>query len=475
MKGLRKFWPMLCLPVAVLLILGAVLLGKQEDPADPTETTAPVTTMPTETTVAAQEQYAAAREAVENAGNVVLVYTIEQEKTFGENHFTEKITGNTSVSGIGRDDMTAVTEQTLDFGVYNCAYAEEFFEGAAYAVVNGCRFQAELSPDDFMKRQIQPVLINESLYGNVECVPGEDTTVINFADAIRLEDWVGQGELTEASGSALLDSTGKLMRTEYTASYRSNGMDVTLKAQVEVKTPENLDLSAIHIAHDQESIPISSLDAPRALVKVVADIYAASGVSCRMTEKIHSEALPLTYTQKTQLKLQGFEEELAADAIYDVSMSDYRGAVSEKKQAEQFRDGIYSVSVDGGESVQNPSVTAQAMRQYCEDTMLSGLFAMKYLQDAEVETADGRIRFAFTGNEAFCKDLMAQLSEFLQVDLDEKAQSSETLKAGGYLVLDTNTGLPVAMGMELERSHGLDGVRYVLQYQLEEELTFETE
>ena len=56
MKGLRKFWPMLCLPVAVLLILGAVLLGKQEDPADPTETTAPVTTMPTETTVAAQEQ-----------------------------------------------------------------------------------------------------------------------------------------------------------------------------------------------------------------------------------------------------------------------------------------------------------------------------------------------------------------------------------------------------------------------------------
>ena len=100
---------------------------------------------------------------------------------------------------------------------------------------------------------------------------------------------------------------------------------------------------------------------------------------------------------------------------------------------------------------------------------------MKYLQDAEVDTADGRIRLTFTGNEAFCEDLMAQLGEFLQVDLDEKAQSSETLKAGGYLVLDANTGLPVAMGMELERSHGLDGVRYVLQYQLEEELTFGTE
>ena len=78
---------------------------------------------------------------------------------------------------------------------------------------------------------------------------------------------------------------------------------------IEIKTPEGLDLGAIHIGHELESIPISSIDAPRALVKAVADIYAATALTCEMTERIHSEALPLTYTQKTQLKLRGFGEE----------------------------------------------------------------------------------------------------------------------------------------------------------------------
>ena len=472
MKGLRKFWPLFCLPVAALLILGAVLLGNQEDPADPTETTAPVTTMPTETTVSAQEQYAAAREAVERAGNLVLTYTLEQEKTVGENRFTEKTTGSTSISGVGRKSMTAVAEQTIDFGVYSCDYAETFCDGNAYVVVNGCRFQTDLSPEEFVKRQIQPALIQESLYASVECVADEDTTTIYFEEAKGLEAWVGQGELIEASGSALLDSTGRLMQTEYTASYRIDGVEITLKARVEVKTPENLDLSAIHVGHDLQSVAISSMDAPRALVKAVADIYAASNLSCQMTEKIHSEALPMTYIQNTRLKFRGFGEELTAEAQYDVSLSDYRGSVSERHQTEQFLEGMYSVSLDGGAAVQNPEITPETMRQYCEDTALSGLFAMKYLQDARMETAEGKIRLTFTGNDAFCTDLMKQLSAFLQVDLDQQAQSSETVKAGGYLELDASTGLPVAMGMELERSHALDGVRYVLQYQLDEEFSF---
>lgn len=457
----------------ITMILAAILAGCTQ-PAPP-ETTPPVTTTVPEPTVSTETLYETARLAAENADNLVLTYTIDQEKTVGGNRFTENIVGSTSISDVGRKNMTAVVEQTIDFGVYSCDYAETFCEGSAFVVVNGCRFQTTPTPEEFVKRQIQPVLINESLYASIECVAGEDTTAIYFGEARGLEAWVGQGELIEASGSALLDSTGRLMQTEYTASYRLDGMEVTLKAQVEIKTPEGLDLGAIHIGHDLPSIPISNMDAPRALVKAAADIYAASDLFCQMREKIHSEALPLTYIQNTRLKLRGFGEELTAEALYDVSLSDYRDTVSERQQTEQFLDGMYSVSVDGGAAIQNPEITAEAMRQYCEDTVLSGLFAMKYLQDAQSETADGRIRLTFAGNEAFCGDLMEQLSAFLQVNLDEQAQSSETLKAGGYLELDAATGLPVAMGMELERSHALDGIRYVLQYQLDEEFSFTEE
>jgi hypothetical protein len=457
----------------ITMILAAILAGCTQ-PAPP-ETTTPATTTVPEPTVSAEALYQTARLAVENAENLVLTYTLDKEKTVGENHFAEKIEGNTSISDVGRKNMTAVVEQTIDFGVYDCKYAETFCEGEAYVVVNGCRFRTTLAPEEFVKRQIQPVLIDESLYAGIECVAGEDTTAIYFTEARSLESWVGEGELIEASGSAILDNTGRLMQTEYAVSYRVDGTEFTLKAKVEIKTPEGLDLGAIHIGHELESIPISSIDAPRALVKTVADIYAATALTCEMTERIHSEALPLTYTQKTQLKLRGFGEEMEAEVLYDVSLSDYRGSVSERQQEEQFHEGMYSVSVDGGEAIPNPEIMAETMRRYCEDVMLSGLFAMKYLQEAEVATAEGRIRFTFTGNGAFCADLMKELSEFLQVDLDEKAQSSETLAAGGYLELDASTGLPVAMGMELERSHALDGVRYVLQYHLDEAFSFAAE
>ena len=70
---------------------------------------------------------------------------------------------------------------------------------------------------------------------------------------------------------------------------------------------------------------------------------------------------------------------------------------------------------------------------------------------------------------------MAQLASFLQVDLDGQAQSYVTGKAGGYLVLDPQTGLPTAMGMYLERRHTLDGVSYDLSYRLDETVTFAAE
>ena len=67
---------------------------------------------------------------------------------------------------------------------------------------------------------------------------------------------------------------------------------------------------------------------------------------------------------------------------------------------------------------------------------------------------------------------MLQLSTFLQVDLDGKAQSMETLTAGGYLTVDGETGLPVGMGMYFNRYHTMNSIRYKLSYNLDETLIF---
>lgn len=437
------------------------------------ETTAPsATTVPTPTTPL-EQRYAEARAAIEESKNLVLGYTISEERVIGENRFTKNVTGEASYSNINRTQMTAIVEETLDLGAYSCTYAETYCKGEAHAVVNDCRFGAALTSKEFVARQIPAVLLTESLYQTVESEPGEeDTILIRFSEPVALEDWVGDGELISASGTALLDSEGHLLQTEYRAEYTTEKVSYTLHMTVTVKAPKTLDLSAVHIAHDQESIPLTNLDAPRALLETVADVYAAESLACRMTEIIDSEAIPLGYSQETGISFRGTEETLEAETSYAVSYWDYRGEVTEKRQSEQFRDGVYTVSVDGGEASENSGITATAMRQYCEDTVLSGLFAMKYLKDAVAQEEDGVLRFTFTGNDAFCTDLMLQLSEFLQVDLDGQAQSMETLTAGGYLTVDGETGLPVGIGMYFSRYHTMNSIRYKLSYSLDETLAF---
>ena len=64
--------------------------------------------------------------------------------------------------------------------------------------------------------------------------------------------------------------------------------------------------------------------------------------------------------------------------------------------------------------------------------------------------------------------MMENISQFLQVDLDEKATEKKTVAAGGYLVIDRETGLPTAMGLNMERQHTIDGITYTLTYSLDQ-------
>ena len=58
----------------------------------------------------------------------------------------------------------------------------------------------------------------------------------------------------------------------------------------------------------------------------------------------------------------------------------------------------------------------------------------------------------------------------MQVDLDNQATQSNTLSAGGYLTIHKETGLPVSMGLYLEREHTINDIPYRLTYQLDHTL-----
>lgn len=452
-----------CKWLITAVLAGVLLTGCAEKPVE---------TTPSEPIMQADAFYSAGKSAVEAAKNLILEYTVQETRKIGDNTLTKHIAGKASYEAYGQADMTAWVEEKLDFGYYQCSYQEVYYGEKAYASVNDSSFWANQDPDAYISRQLPPVLLTPKKYRTI--VYGEEPGTVLFSNPKGMEAWVGKGRLLEASGKAVLTEEGQLQMSSYTVRYQKGAAEYTLDVTVQVMTPEQLDLSSVR-QQEQSGPWLADLDAPRYLVQVVADVYAAQRISCELAETITSEAVSLTYERTGEVLVQGRENMLQAQVWNASKLSNNRGAITENTQLEQFENDVYTVSVDGSEPARNGSVTATAMRQYCEDTVLSGLLAVKYLRVASVEKEGNLLHLKLGCDENFRKIMTQHLKDALQVDLDAVAQNMENHSSGGYVTIDTDTGLPVQMGMFLEKSHTIGGISYRLDYRLEEKLVFTEE
>ena len=439
----------------VLMLFGCAPATQEEGP-----TTEPLTLC---------ERYDAAAQALQNAENLILRYTAKLTRTVGNDPFVQTVTGNASYAQNRDASMTAIVEENLRYGSYEVDYEEIYCGGSAYVQFDGKCFGTQLSADAFLNRQIPAVLAQSSLYAQVEEVPNEDGISLIFREPKAAESWAAVpagAAVQEAWAMVTLDSSDVLTASSYYIRYLLGQTQYTYEVTVQAAAPKVLDLTGRHPEHFPNSVPLEDLNVPKLLLKAVGDIYSAEHMSCQAQEKTYSEAIPVTYIQESSFFVSGWGDSLSAEAVYKMTMSDYREEVSVTTQTDRFQAGKFTTERNGEAPQENPAVTAQLMRQYCEDAILSAVLAPKYLAMAQSETADGVQKLTFQGNTAFVTDLMTNIGQFLQVDLGAQAQSSALEKAEGYLHLDEETGLPVAMGLKLSCRHTINGVVYSLTYDL---------
>ena len=464
MIGFLRVW------AAILCICAVLVLAGCEEPPVDTTVTVPTTAAPTEPPLSPREKYNIALGNLEQAPNWILDYTLEEQRSVGTDTYTKKVVGKASFSKLYQKDMVAVIEEQLTYGSYTSDYTEVYCESMAFSKIKESYFKSEMEPEAFVQRQIPAALINSALYQTIGETAGENSTVISFDGATAVESWVGntKEKIISASGSAILDSSGALKETTCQITYSVGAVQCTVSAVVHITTPPSLDLSGTHQEHITGSTRIKDLDVPKMLLQMVGDVYAAGKMKCDAVESIYSEAIPLAYSQNSLINLTGYDDELTARAEYKIQLSDYRGNVSTSTQVDSFENGVFLSAVNGGSPQKNSTVTPQQMRSYCEDAILSALVAPKYLKDAYLEVNEDNYRIEIEGNYDFVMDMMTNISQFLQVDLDAKATDKKTVSAGGYLVIDSETGLPTAMGLHMERQHTIDTVTYRLTYRLDQ-------
>lgn len=472
---MRKLIVLLLL--ALIFLCGCQVGEPVRTESETAQTTLPITglfptEMPVEETIPPIDGtpiFETVKEQVLSAKNWVLSYSVETVWSLGDASIRDAYTGKATVMNPGKDTMLAVVEEDLAYGTYR----ESYVSGSCYVRSGSSIFRGNVDGELFLEGLVPAVLMDLRNYAAVEAVEKGNGVTLVFGEALALESWLRapeNAELVSVTASAEVDENGALIQNAYEAVFTVDGKQCRKTVVVEISTPEELKNGDLNPDIFDNCTLLEDIRVPRMLLRTVGAVFSAQSMEAQVSETIRSEVLSYLYEKSSQVTLTEEEDQLSAMVESDLTVSDHRGTVSHTNLKERFRFNVYSSWQGDEEPTYNPRISAQTMRQYCEDIVLSGLLATKYLNNAVLSADSGRLILTLAGNDRFALDMMEHISGILQVDLDAQSGFTRTTVKRAVVVLDEATLLPERMELEFERLHTLNSVTYKSSYVLTEQM-----
>lgn len=460
--------------IALLLCvaLGLSLFGCAAQTVETTPPTTLATQPPTEPDAGAL--YEQARQTLDSAGDIALRLLVTTTVTVGGETFTEESTQSLTYEGRGTDDLRVRKEEALRYGLTDgeesVAYSEIYADGTVYAALgDSYRFSGTLEVPE--SRYLPPVLLDAALYGSVTEKTSAGETTVTFAQPSAAEAWAmpQDGELVDASGTAVLDAAGAIQRMNYTITYHYGPGEIRLEVQSEptegrkVVVPEDAG----------EYSAISCIDALRLFPRSTAFLLQADAISTSSMQSIFTQAAGVLRNQSTTMDLCGRGADTMTKIQQNVFFMDYSTLSSQElKQEELYVDGKYTVTVDDGTPT-HYNIPAESIRDFCTDIALGNVLDVSCWQEAGCTDLGSLLLMEFTFTPSCGDQIQNEICTLFWEDpsfLNKLASAYVTNEMTGYLALDKYTGLPTATGYCYEGTHTIDGQDYVLSMQVDQSI-----
>lgn len=426
----------------------------------------------------ALQKYQQACETLAQTPDMTVQVEYALSRTVGGEIYSEQMTETIVYRGLGTADAAASVKQEVAFGPYETQYEEYYTGGAAYCKTEESVFRTNMNAQQFVDRQIPVLLVDASLYGAVQVDKRLSNTTVTFSEPEKLEAWATDyagAVLVSATGIVTLGKDGEVIQSSYTAEFTCGTIAYQLQVATSLIQQEEETLPEDLAALPAKCPTLTYFDAPRKILQVVGDVYTAQAMSAAYTESVYSPAYARSRSQTSTFDTYGADGDFMAQSSYEVINTDYSNTPVTSLETVIFRNGLCTSSVNGAEPILREGITAQTMRQFCEDAVLAALFTPNHVKNAKMTEKNGQLRIDFTGNTAFADNLCNSIYSIFTANLDAYAESYTTPVAGGYLCIDMASGLPTALGIQLERVHVKGEISYPLTYQLDQTMELSSE
>lgn len=455
---------------ALLLCLAmlAAMAGCTETPVETQPTTVP-TTVP-EPTV--EELYSQAAADLLGEEYIRLDADITRTTTVGVDTFTKTMEQNFTWKDLGTEEMRAKLVESVTIGDETQRITEVFRDGEVYQTVDSLAFVSEQTAEDFASRWIDPVPLELERYASITKEENAEGTLIRFEEAEELEDWAAPeyAILEQASGTAQLDAEGKLTGFTYTAVFAQGAAKIELDVQVTVLDLSVVDLTLSYPADDERYVLIGAPQIPRVIFETYNYLEQAKSITTSGFQYVSSDAMPNAAVQYTDIATWGRGEDHMSEVELTV-IKQINRATSSYSTKETFRDGEYTYRMNGSKHRPDNSVTSE-MRYTAAMNMVFG-------QLPDLDQITGAVLTDFDGICVIEMDCAVELAQTMShemmehligasrnpKDRDELVNSHKTTAMNFYVVINTDTGLPVSSGANFSGIQIKNDTPYNMTYQ----------
>lgn len=471
---------LISLILALAMVLSLAACTGHSDPTDPPTSaptapptdppTDPPTEPPTEPPTAPPpdpaQLYSDAVTLLNGCADLTLSIRTTHTMTVDGSVFEETSTQTVTYSGYSTEAFAAAATETVDWDGFAVAYEEFFRDGTMYTAEEEARFyKGAMTAEEYTSRYAPVVMLDAALYSQITA----EGDVLTFSDPTAGESWIvpEHGKLEDATGTVTLNSDGSIRSYTYDVTYSFGAAEICYDIEMEIATTAG----DIPVVDDTvEYTELEFVDAPRFIDMAIGFLQQPSGthsVSASIVESVTTQAGGAIRNQSSVVNSWGRSSEYMGAVDVSVYLITADGTQS-YEQEERFVKNSYTIAIDGGRPEKKSGITASSFQNYCIETLYTAIPASSYLIGC-TGTDLGSIYFLeFTYSEDMAEALKGSICNLFWNDadfLDDLAEDYRTEEMTGYLSIDKNTGLPLALGYYFEGYHTLDGYDYMISLQ----------